>query len=253
MIEQRFAQGDSLVHRLDPRPRIVIAFLFSILIAVSTRISVASAGLVVGAILVVLARLRFLDLLKRLLEVNVFIVFVWLFVPFTYPGDPLARLGPLTATRQGVQYALSITLKCNAIILTLTALVATVDVVRLGHALYHLHLPAKLIHVFMFTIRYFDVLNREYRRLSSALRVRGFRPRTNRRTYRTYAYLVATLLVRSLDRSQRVVAAMKCRGFSGRFYLLHHFTLARSDLLFGLAFLIVLVLLGWMQWTATTF
>jgi len=249
VIGQRFVHGDSPIHRLDPRPRFVAALLLTLLIAMSTRPAVALAGLAVGAAFVALARLRPLDLLKRLLEVNVFIVVLWLFLPFTHPGEPIWHLGPLTATREGVRFALLITLKCNAIILTLTALVATVDVVRLGHALYHLRVPAKLIHLLLFTIRYFDVLHREYHRLSAALKVRCFRPRTNRHTYRTYAYLIGTLLVRSLDRAQRVMAAMKCRGFRGRFYVLDHFALARRDVVFGAAAALALGLLGWMQWT----
>jgi cobalt/nickel transport system permease protein len=43
------------------------------------------------------------------------------------------------------------------------------------------------------------------------------------------------LLVRSFDRSERIVEAMKCRGFRGRFYLLRHFTWESSDTVFSLA------------------
>ena len=61
------------------------------------------------------------------------------------------------------------------------------------------------------------------------MKMRGFRPRMNWHTYRTYGYLVGMLLVRSLERSERIVAAMKCRGFRGRFYLLDHFAFSSAD------------------------
>lgn len=253
MIQQPFAHGTSLVHRLDPRPRLLAAFAFSVLVAVSTRVEVAWAGVAVGVAAVGLARLRVRNLLKRLVEVNVFILFLWCVVPFTHPGRAIWTAGPLTATNEGVRYALAVTLKANGIVLVLTALVATVDVARLGHALYHLRVPAKLIHLFTFTIRYFDVLHREYRRLRNAMRLRCFRPRTNRHTYRTYGFLVGMLLVRSLDRSHRVVAAMKCRGFRGRFFVLWHFALGRRDAVFAVVSVLVLCGLGWLQWHRTTF
>jgi cobalt/nickel transport system permease protein len=37
------------------------------------------------------------------------------------------------------------------------------------------------------------------------------------------------LLVRSFERSQSIVAAMKCRGFKNRFYILHHYNMKSAD------------------------
>ena len=249
MIAQPFALGDSIIHRLDPRIRVSAAVAVALFIALSTRLAVPAAGLVVGAALAAFARLDPRRLLKRMLEVNLFIILLWLLVPFTQPGKTMFRLGPLTASAEGVRLSLAIFLKCNAIVLTLTALVATIDVVRLGHALHDLRVPPKLVHLLLFTVRYLDVIGREYARLSQALKVRGFRPGTNRRTYRTYAYLVGTLLVRSVDRAQRVSAAMKCRGFRGRFYLLTHFHPGRRDAVFAATAGIILGILAWLQWT----
>jgi cobalt/nickel transport system permease protein len=57
------------------------------------------------------------------------------------------------------------------------------------------------------------------------------------------------LLVRSLDRSERIVAAMKCRGFRGRFYLLDHFAFSRRDGWFISAAVSVLVMLAVLEWS----
>ena len=50
----------------------------------------------------------------------------------------------------------------------------------------------------------------------------------NGHSYRTFGYLVGMLLVRSFDRSERVLAAMKCRGFRGQYWLLDHFSFVAS-------------------------
>jgi len=142
----------------------------------------------------------------------------------------------------------AIALKANAVVLALVALLGSLDISTLGHALSHLRLPDKLIHLMLFTVRYIDVLSREGQRLRAAMKVRAFRPRMNWHTYRACGYLVGMLLVRSHERSERIVAAMKCRGFQGRFYLLDHFQFSPCDLWFSLAAAIGLVLLGLAEW-----
>jgi cobalt/nickel transport system permease protein len=128
-------------------------------------------------------------------------------------------------------------------------LLATSSMVRTGHALSHLRVPDKIVQMLLFTVRYFSVIHQEYHRLRSAMKVRGFRPRTNLHTYRSYGYLVGMLLVSTYERSKRIYAAMLCRGFKGRFYTLDHFTLSRRDLAFALVMLLPLALIGMLQWT----
>ena len=53
--------------------------------------------------------------------------------------------------------------------------------------------------------------------------------------------LLGMLLVRGYDRSERIMAAMKCRGFQGRFYLLDHFSFQSRDLYFSLASVLLLL------------
>jgi cobalt/nickel transport system permease protein len=240
---ETFSQGDSLVHRLDPRVRVVLAAAFSLLLAVCDRFAVLGAGLGLAVLGAVVARLPCVPVLKRLLAVNLFMLLLWIVLPLTSPGPTLSRLGGLTLSEPGVRLAASITLKANAIVLCLTVFLGTVEITSLGHALAHLHVPDKLTHLFLFTVRYIDLFHHEYRRLRQAMKVRCFRPRMTWHTYRSFGYLVGMLLVQSFDRSERILAAMKCRGFRGRFYVLDHFAFARRDLLFSLASFVVLVLL----------
>ncbi len=247
-IQEPFSEGASLAHRLDPRGKIVVAALFAILIAVAKTFAVALAGLALALLYLALARLPVKQVVVRLLLVNTFIFFLWLVLPLTYPGDAVWRLGPLVATRQGLAYTGLITLKSNAIIIALIALIATVPVVTLGQALHNLRLPDKLCHLLLFTYRYIHVFEQEYHRLVQAMKIRGFRPRTNLHTYRSYAYLAAMLLVRSFDRAERVFAAMRCRGFQGTFYSLKTFSWQRRDGVFLAASLAALAALLYLEW-----
>jgi cobalt/nickel transport system permease protein len=200
------------------------------------QFSALTAALTAAVTLTGLARLRATEVLKRLLVVNGFIIFLWVAVPLTFPGEALFHLGPLAAAREGVELAGRITLKSNAIVLAFIALVATMPFATAGHALHRLRVPDKIVHLMLMTYRYIFVLEQEYRRLTRAAVIRGFRPGTNLHTYRTYAYLVGMLLVKAVDRAERVRWAMLCRGFQRRFYSLQEFRAGAS----GVAFLVLM-------------
>lgn len=96
-------------------------------------------------------------------------------------------------------------------------------------------MPPTLISLLIFTVRYIDVLHQEYQRLRAAMKARGFRPRNNRHTYRTFGHLVGMMLVRAVERSERILDAMKCRGFNGQLPLLDKLAFSANDVAFSLA------------------
>ncbi len=79
-----------------------------------------------------------------------------------------------------------------------------------------------------------------------ALRVRGYRNRANRHSYRTAGHVAGTLLVRGCERAERVGQAMRCRGFDGRFRSLTTFHTRPADVLaFGLITASAAALAAW--------
>ncbi len=251
MINQTLAKNDTVISRLDPRARLIVALAFAALIAACYRLEGLVPALAVAITTILLARPSVSVVVRRLAAANIFIVALWLILPFTVAGTTAAHVGPLAATHEGIALAAVITLKCNAILMVCMALLATMPLVQLGHALVHMHVPTKLVRVLLLCLRYFRVLEGEYSRLRLAMKVRGFRPRTNRHTYRTLAWLVGMLLVRSLDRAERVYAAMKCRGYHGEFYLPHHFSFRSRDAVFAVVAALLLFALGAAEWLMT--
>jgi len=74
MIEEPFAAGSSLIHRLDPRFRIVLVSAFSIVVAISNHIPALLSALAVSTVLAAIARLNLKEVLKRLLVVFWFLL-----------------------------------------------------------------------------------------------------------------------------------------------------------------------------------
>ncbi|MBD3306831.1 cobalt ECF transporter T component CbiQ [candidate division KSB3 bacterium] len=239
----------SFLGRLDPRVRVAAAIIFAIVIAFCEHFTSLLIGLALALTFVAAAQIGTWQTCRRFISLNAFILFLLLFLPLSLPGRPLLRLGPLVWSVEGVLRTAAIALKANSIMLAFAALVATLEPIRLGAALQRLGCPAKLTHLLFFAVRYFDVIYREYGRLVTAIKLRGFRPGFNRHTFKTYGYLVGMLLLRSLDRSERIFEAMKCRGFRNRLYTLTTFTLTRRDGRFLLLFSGALLLLLAIEWS----
>ena len=109
----------SSVRHTDPKTRFLAAALISFSVAFATGIPAAIAAVLLSLVLIALFRPNAKELKKRLLAANAFILFLWVFTPFTTPGTPVWSIGPLTATDAGVRLSLLVTLKCNAIIASL--------------------------------------------------------------------------------------------------------------------------------------
>lgn len=235
------------VSSLDPRMRIVMTVVYAITVVGLSDLRVLSVSLILSMWLLAISGLPFQKTLKRMAMMDGFIIFTLILLPFTMPGTPIFTLWGFDATWEGLWRATEIALTANAVILAVMTLVGSMEPVTMGHALFALKTPERLVHLMMFTIRYIDVLREEYLRLRTSMELRGFRPGTNWHTYRSYGYLVGMMLVRAIERSERILAAMKCRGFSGRIVLLEDFRLTRVDLMFAGALSLALAALIWAE------
>jgi cobalt/nickel transport system permease protein len=218
--EEPFALGRSRIHDTSPVQRVLAAALYTALVAVLSDPVAMVMALLFSSIMVAAANIRWREIARRALAVNVFILIIWLVLPLTYEGATLWTVGPIGLSRPGVWLAAKITMKSNAIFLAFIALIATMNLSTLGQTLYRLGIPTKLVYMLLMTYRYLSVIEQEFDRLHRAAMIRGFRARTNLHTYRTYAYLTAMVFIRAWSRAERVYQAMKCRGFNGRFHSL---------------------------------
>ena len=252
MISEPFAIGKSIIHRLDPRIRLSLTVLFSFVVALSYQFSVLILALSLSLILILISRVKIQEVLKRLVIVNALILLLWLILPFTFQGEALSRIGSFTIYRPGVILAAQITLKSNAILLAFIALIATMTFSTLGHAMYRLRVPEKIVYLLLMTYRYIFVIEEEYLRLIRAAKIRGFRPGTNTNTYRTYSYVIGMLFVRAATRAERVHQAMRCRGFNGKFYSLQEFQTNATSWVFAIMMTILIFGLILMELSKST-
>ncbi len=228
-IESREA---GLLARIDPRMRLAVALLFAACLALLSAPLALGFALLIAALMVTVSGFAPRAVLRRMAGVEGFLIVLLLTLPFTVPGTPLFSILGLSASAEGVGRALALVVRVNAAVLAIMALLGGLGGQRLAGAMTRIGLPPVLTSLMLLTLRYVATFGDEYRRLRTAMRVRGFRASSNRHTWRSLGYLVGMLLVRSLERAERVRAAMLCRGYTGHFPIAASAPLSSRDWLF---------------------
>lgn len=240
----------SPVARLDPRSRIVAAFALALFIVLLDRWAALGAMAAMALLFAAVARALHATTLRRLASLNLFVLFLLVFTPFSMPGEAAWRLGPWTWSIDGLLFAARIGLQANAVMLVCSALLSSMEPADLAHALHRLRLPGKLVHTLFFCVRYLEVLHVEYHRLRNAMTLRAFHPRCTGHALRSLGYLVGMLFIRSCDRSDRILEAMKCRGFDRQMYSLSAFSLGPRDAVFAVLVLFAAGAAACLEWMA---
>lgn len=251
MIDEPFVNRSSWIHDTDPRYRVLSTTVYALLVALSNGFSTIGSALIFSIILTQLARLRLREILGQLRPVFVFLLLIWVVLPMVFPGDTLFQVGFFAPKTDGVALAARISLKSISILTAVMALISTMSIATLGHVLHGFRVPDKLVHLLLFTYRYLFVIQKEYQRLLRAAKIRGFKPKTDLHTYRTFAYLIGMIFVQATRRAERVQQAMKCRGFKGKFYSIHHFSPRTEGRVFRVLMVTLLtglMLLEWIPW-----
>jgi cobalt/nickel transport system permease protein len=179
---------------------------------------------------------------KRLATAQVILLPCLVILPFSF-GGPTLPLGPLQLSREGLHWAALLYLRALALITLGFALVYSTPMVVLLRALQAFRVPRVLVEIALLTYRYLFTLMWEWTRMRWALATRGFQARATGHGHRTLAHVVGVSLVRSVERTERIQFAMRCRGFQGRLRTLHEFRSRPADVLKALACLAVAALL----------
>jgi cobalt/nickel transport system permease protein len=194
----------------DPRLRILalvgLAFVFS---SLESRPALILMALMTAA-LVWLARLPWRVLLARLRLPGLVVAGIVLLLPLTSGQDVLARLGPLSIRAEGLAAATAIAARFLAIMTLVAVFLANLPLARIVAALRGLGLPDLLVDLALLTLRHISDLRHDLARMQVAMRLRG--ATTTGHRWRATGWIMASLLLRSHARSERIYQAMILRG-----------------------------------------
>ena len=226
----QLATGNSALHRLDPRAKVLVTLVF-----IGTVISFgkyAVTGLIplviFPVVMVSLGNLPPGYIARKIALLCPFALVVGMFNPI-FDRTVLVHIGAIGITGGWVSFA-SIVVRA---ILTIGAAIILVGVTgfpAICQALERLGAPRVFTVQLLFLYRYLFVLTDEGARISRARELRSFGKKGL--GMGSFGPLVGHLLLRTWGRAERIHVAMLARGFTGEFHTRQDFHFGGNEWLF---------------------
>mgnify|MGYP000996886409 CR=1 FL=1 len=221
----RYLPGDSFLHRMDPRVKIVLLFFFLLLIFfVENAVGFAALSVSV-ALLMIFSKVPLGMQLRSIRPILWIVLFTFAVHLFMTPGEEMLRLGPFTATWEGLARGAYIGLRLVLLILLSTLLTLTTSPLRLTDGLEALLSPLRHVGVpvhelsMMMTIalRFIPTLLEELDRIMKAQKARGadFEHGSIVRRMRAIVPVLVPLFLSAFRRADELAMAMEARCYRG--------------------------------------
>jgi cobalt/nickel transport system permease protein len=226
----RLSRQDTVVHRLDGRAKVLTTLVFIVTVVSFKRYEVSAMipFLLFPVVVSGLGNISFSYLARKIAVVAPFAVLIGIFNPIL-DRHILTTLGPLEISGGWISFA-SILLRFTLTVSAALTLVAVTGFNNVCAALERLGVPKIFVVQLMFLYRYLFVLIEESLRMIRARSLRMFDGKGA--GLRTFGPLVGNLLLRTLDRAQRIHLAMSCRGFTGEVPVLRPLSFGFRDAVF---------------------
>jgi energy-coupling factor transport system permease protein len=255
----QFFPGNSIIHRLDPRVKILLIVAFIVILFLTSNfISLAFMTVTVFAIML-LTKIPVKMYFKGLKSIIFILIFTSVLNIFYGTGEPLWQFGFLKITLAGINRAIFVTVRIIALILTSSVLTYTTSPTDLTDALERLMKPLTIFHIkvheiaMMMTIalRFVPTLLEETDKIMNAQKSRGADMESGGIIKRVKAMvpILVPLFVSAFNRAYELAVAMECRCYRGgngrtRMKTLH---ITKKDIvaiLFSILILAVVILLN---------
>lgn len=221
----QFVLGNSVIHRLDPRTKIIgcLVIIFSVLINFQWYVILLNMAVLVTAFY--LSRLKMAKIYHSLRKLRYILLFSFIFQAILTTGAPLFHLGFLKVTREGVNLGLSTVFRLLILYMSSVLLTTTTSPLRLASGiesllapLRHLRIPVHQFSMLISTsLRFIPTIIEEAEILTRAQRSRGAQfnsPKVLTRL-KSFTAVLIPLLAASLQRANDLAIAMESRCYTG--------------------------------------
>ncbi len=221
----QYFPGNSIVHKLDPRMKIILIFLLIVSIFICKNIAGLGAIILFSVILVLISKIPFKTVLKSIKPLVVIILLTAVLNIFYGKGDALVQLGRLKITADGVETAVFMAVRIITLVVISSLLTYTTSPTELTDALERLLKPLKLIKIDVHSIamtmtialRFIPTLIEEIEKIMSAQKSRGADLESGSLIHRAKALIpvLIPLFVSAFRRAGELAYAMECRCYHG--------------------------------------
>ena len=226
MIFGRFIPGNSFVHRLDPRSKLIFVFAFIIIVFLANNAITYGLLLAFTLVVILLSRIRLYFIINGLKPVLILMIFTFLIhILFTREGAIVADLGFIKIYEEGLRQGIFISLRFLVLVFMTTVLTLTTSPILITDGIETLLGPLKKIklpvHEFALmmsiALRFIPTLMDETDKIMKAQMARGSDLSAGPISARVKAIipLLIPLFISAFKRAEDLATAMEVRGYRG--------------------------------------
>lgn len=220
----RYLPLDTLIHRLDPRSKLIFVFLFVILIFFAHSFATYLWLFILIMTIVQLSHIKTWFLIKGLTPIWIFLIFTFIMHLFvTKGGVRIFELGFVSIDTHGILEGIYIVLRLMFIMMISTVMTLTTSPIDLTDAFEKLLYPLKLVKIpvhqlsmmMSIALRFIPTLMNELDKIILAQKSRGSELSSGTLMNRIKAFipLLIPLFISAFQRAEDLAIAMEVRGY----------------------------------------
>ncbi len=233
-----YAQGESIVHRLDARTKLIIALAYTACLVGINKYQIAEfiPMLILPFAWITLANIPWRFVGKQILICSPFILTIVIFTPMFDTSTHYISIGGMRyAVPGGYIVAANLLLKYLLGLTTLVGLASTTRFEQMLLAMRKLYVPKILIIQLAFLYRYMFELIEQAHQMLRARKARSVGRLSTSMKIKSARTMVAMLFIRSYEASRKIFQAMQARGYSGEIKTLRQLKFSTADLVVMIA------------------
>jgi energy-coupling factor transport system permease protein len=221
----QYLPGDSFVHKLDPRVKILLSFIFIIVLFIVNNFTGYIFITIFTLLMIMVSKVPFKYIFKGLKPILWIIVFTAILNAVLTPGNVLYKLGPISITDKGLYLSAFMVLRLVFLIVGTSILTLTTSPIALTDGIERLLSPFKRIGVpahelaMMMTIalRFIPTLIDETDKIMKAQMARGadFESGSLVKRAKSLVPILVPLFISSFRRADDLAMAMEARCYRG--------------------------------------
>ena len=221
----QYYQTDSVVHRLDPRVKLIATLLFICSLFVVNQAAGYIVAVVFLALAIRLSHVPFRFMVRGMRAILFLLILTFGFNLFLTPGEAVFRVWKLTVTREGITMAVKMAVRLSLLIvgssvmtLTTTPNNLTDGMERLLKPLQKLRVPVHEIAMMMsIALRFIPILLEETDKIMKAQTARGasFDEGNLLQRAKNMVPLLVPLFISAFRRANDLAMAMEARCYRG--------------------------------------
>jgi len=221
----QFVLGNSVIHQLDPRTKIIgcFAVIFSVLMNFKWYVILLNISIIMAAMF--LSRVKIARVLRGLYKLRYLFLLSFAFQAVLTAGEPVFYLGGVSVTREGIALGTSTIFRLLILYLSSSLLTMTTSPLKLASGiesllspLHHLRVPVSQFSILVSTaLRFIPTIIEEAEIITRAQKSRGAQFNSPHIITRLKSFLsvLVPLLAASLQRASDLAAAMESRCYTG--------------------------------------